>query len=314
MREERPASAVISLVVESSSRAASSYAERVNVVMDYVRQHLDRNLTLAELARVASFSPYHFHRIFKGQTGETIASFTRRARLERAVALMRSTPTRDLGSVGVEVGFATPSEFSRVFRSVYGRSPSTWDRRSRLDGAVDLTDEVAAEEAGISWPDGSGPKARLMARPACRVAYLRVRDPWQDDRLTEGYDQLLTWVRQRMIEPTDQQLLGLSWESGKVTPLDLLVYDLGITVPEDVTAEGTIGVHHLPAALAVEVHCTSLRSTAIAWEFLYGEWLPKSGYEPLDRPAVKWFRRAPDRLDSAAWDVDCSIAVRKGYV
>lgn len=41
------------------------YEKRVNRVIDHVRQHLAENLALAELARVAAFSPFHFDRVFK---------------------------------------------------------------------------------------------------------------------------------------------------------------------------------------------------------------------------------------------------------
>ena len=50
---------------------ANSYAPRVHEVMDHVRQNLSSDLSLTELAAVAHFSPHHFHRIFKGVTGET---------------------------------------------------------------------------------------------------------------------------------------------------------------------------------------------------------------------------------------------------
>ena len=83
--------------------------------MDYVRRNLDSDLSLDELAKVAYFSPYHFHRIFKATTGETLVQFTQRARLERAAYLMKASPERELGSIALEVGFSAQSDFSRVF-------------------------------------------------------------------------------------------------------------------------------------------------------------------------------------------------------
>ena len=40
------------------------YVARINRVTDYIRAHINGNLCLDTLARVANFSPYHFHRIF----------------------------------------------------------------------------------------------------------------------------------------------------------------------------------------------------------------------------------------------------------
>ena len=269
--------------------------------MDHIRGHLDEDLSLPEVAKVASFSPYHFHRIFKGMTGETVASFTRRARLERAVYLMRGSPCRELSSIAVEVGFSTPSEFSRVFRSHYGQAPSQWDRRSRLDDETDFVGDLG---------EVTDCDARIVSRDPCRVMYVRVRDPWRGAHLQDGYARLTARLEERSVAWRSGELLGMSWDSEKATPLDKLVYDLGITVPEEIAADDEFGVHELPCAKAVEVHCESLRDTAVAWDYLYRRWLPESRFEPTDMPAIKRFRRVPEVFGAGAWDVDCSIALR----
>lgn len=281
-----------------------SYEQRVHRVIDHIRAHLSDDLELRDLAKVACFSPYHFHRIFKSVTGETVAQFTRRARLERAVFLMRGS-NRDLTSIALEVGFGTPSDFSRVFRRCYGVAPSSWDRVSRLDGGVDFATTLAKQ--GVAPASG----ARITERPAQRLAYIRVRNPWQGDSLAIGFDRLQRWFAERELNWKTRQLVGLSWDSEKATPIERLVYDLGLTVDESVRADGEIGVHRLPAVRAVELHCKSLPETAVAWEFLYRDWLPTSGFEPDDIPATKRFRRTPEVFDDEAWDVDCSIAIRR---
>lgn len=271
--------------------------------MDHVRHNLTGALTLRELAAVAGYSPHHFHRVFKQATGETVSDFTRRARLERAVQLMRGSPERELSSISAEVGFATPSDFARVFRARFGRTPSSWDRVSVL-GPVDPTDGAI----GTGAPSPSTPV--LRRRPAVRVAFVRIRDPWVGDRLADGHDRLARRLGDRGIERDAGELLGLSWESAKATPTPNLTYDLGVTVGPHVEADGEIGVHELPAGRTVEIRCRTLLETAAAWEHLYNVWLPTSCWEPADGPAVKWFRRRPEVLDARAWDVDCSIAVR----
>ncbi|MEA2026248.1 MAG: AraC family transcriptional regulator [Chloroflexota bacterium] len=56
------------------------YVERVNAVIDYIEAHLGDDLTVEELAEVAHFSPFHFHRIFSAMTGETLGHFIGRLR------------------------------------------------------------------------------------------------------------------------------------------------------------------------------------------------------------------------------------------
>jgi transcriptional regulator GlxA family with amidase domain len=59
----------------------NGYAERVQRVVDYLAEHLDETLDLEVLARVACFSPYHFHRIYRALLGETVSDTLRRLRL-----------------------------------------------------------------------------------------------------------------------------------------------------------------------------------------------------------------------------------------
>jgi len=68
------------------------YEQRINAVIAYAREHLDDDLSLETLAHVAGFSPFHFHRVFKALTDETISDMVLRLRLERATALLRATP------------------------------------------------------------------------------------------------------------------------------------------------------------------------------------------------------------------------------
>lgn len=285
----------------------SSYEDRVLRVTDHVRRNLQADLSLGALAEVAHFSPYHFHRIFKAATGETLAAFVRRARLERATELMRGVPDRDLSSIALEVGFRTPSDLSRVFRDAYGIAPSRWDRRSRLDGLPHLADEIAPAS-------GEPPEVVVRERPAARVIYVRVRDPWRGfDNLAEGYARLTRALGRRGVDWREAEVVGMSWDSELATPMERLVYDLGFAVGPDVEPPEGFGVHALRACTAVEVRCASLPEIALAWEHLYAAWLPASRHEPADMPALKRFCAVPETIDADAWRLDCSIALRSRH-
>jgi AraC-like DNA-binding protein len=73
-----------------SMRRNQHYHDRVNRVLDYIAEHLDGDLSLTRLSGIACFSPFHFHRIFQGVTGETLNSHVRRVRLERAALLINA--------------------------------------------------------------------------------------------------------------------------------------------------------------------------------------------------------------------------------
>src|SRR3981081_1258272 len=72
------------MVIATSASTRREYAARMNRVVDYIQKHLAEPLDLEQLAAVACFSSFHFHRLFRAWMGETLQSFVHRLRLERA--------------------------------------------------------------------------------------------------------------------------------------------------------------------------------------------------------------------------------------
>ena len=61
-------------------------------------------MSLGALARVAAFSPFHFHRVFRAVTGETLFGFIQRVRLERSAGALLAVPDRSVLEVALEHG------------------------------------------------------------------------------------------------------------------------------------------------------------------------------------------------------------------
>ena len=89
---------------------------------DYIEAHLDDRLTLADLARVACLSPYHFSRSFKLALGIGPQRHVAQRRLNRAKTLMRRT-NQPLAWVAQEAGFCDQSHLTSVFRRETGMTP-----------------------------------------------------------------------------------------------------------------------------------------------------------------------------------------------
>lgn len=66
----------------------SDYIERINKVIDYIELNLASDIQLDDLAQIACFSKYHFHRIFYSFTDESLYSFVTRLRTERSAVLL----------------------------------------------------------------------------------------------------------------------------------------------------------------------------------------------------------------------------------
>lgn len=101
----------------------TEHSKCLEEVQHYVRNHMDEPLSREVLADVAGFSVPHLHRIFTGTTGESVASYVRRVRLQRAGFKLRFGAV-DITEVALAAGYASHAAFSKAFRQQYGYSPS----------------------------------------------------------------------------------------------------------------------------------------------------------------------------------------------
>ena len=93
------------------------YAERIIRVLVHIQQNLDDDLPLEKLARLAFFSPFHFHRVFRGMVGESVKSHIRRLRLERAAMRLKQSEMA-VTAIAFEAGYETHESFTRAFRTL----------------------------------------------------------------------------------------------------------------------------------------------------------------------------------------------------
>ena len=97
---------------------------RILRVLVYIQGHLDDVISLDDLAAVAHFSPYYFHRVFRGMVGESVMGHVRRLRLERAAHRLKSGD-HPVTRVAFEAGYETHEAFIRAALTVLSsRAPS----------------------------------------------------------------------------------------------------------------------------------------------------------------------------------------------
>lgn len=100
----------------------------VQRMQDYISNHLDEKITMAELARVSMFSPWYSYRIFKEQTGLTPSDYIRRLRLSRSAAKLKSGECR-IADIAFELGFGSVDGYQRAFHREFGCNPGEYARK-----------------------------------------------------------------------------------------------------------------------------------------------------------------------------------------
>ncbi len=106
----------------------TDYQARIDEALVWLAAHQNEDVSPARLARVAIFSPYHFHRVFRGVCGESVMQCLRRLRLESAALRLRRTGD-GVTEVALDAGFESHEGFTRAFKEHFGAPPSVWRKQ-----------------------------------------------------------------------------------------------------------------------------------------------------------------------------------------
>lgn len=291
------------------------YLQRINAVIDHVRGHLNDDLSLDTLARVAGFSPFHFHRVFKSITEETINDMVVRLRLERAAALFRAAPSLSITDAAFECGFKSVAVFSRAFKKQYGLNARQWDRQSLLKNSKNGQVLDGFHRYTIEHLSYFGKQdefaVQIRSLPEQRLAYIRVYDSYsQFSKIVDAYYRLIEWYRQRGGRLEDATLYGMSQDDPEITPLNLCRFDWCLSVPNDWKAHGDINMQMFPACEVAVIRCLGdIGQEDKALQYLFRYWLPRSRYQPANLAGMEIYRRQPIELGWETFDIDCAIPV-----
>jgi AraC-like DNA-binding protein/ligand-binding sensor protein len=103
----------------------------VQKARNYIEQHKAEPLSLSAVAKAAGASVFHFCKVFHKSTGLKFTDYVARARLEDARTQLLN-PNRRISEVAYDVGFQSLTQFNRMFKRVFGKSPTEF--RAHLNG------------------------------------------------------------------------------------------------------------------------------------------------------------------------------------
>jgi AraC-like DNA-binding protein/ligand-binding sensor protein len=103
----------------------------VGKAREYIDKHKTEPLTLSAVAKAAGASVYHFCKVFHKSTGLKFTDYVARVRLEDARTQLLN-PNRRISEVAYDVGFQSLTQFNRMFKRVFGQSPTEF--REHLNG------------------------------------------------------------------------------------------------------------------------------------------------------------------------------------
>ncbi|MEM8826671.1 MAG: AraC family transcriptional regulator [Pseudomonadota bacterium] len=258
------------------------YFKRIERVRTHILEHLDEPLDLDRLADIACLSRFHWHRIYRAMTGETIAASVRRLRLDRAAEEL-AHGERPVAEIAIRAGYAAAPSFTRAFRAAFGTAPAAF----RTDGPHAALRHAHEERNAMAF---TVQHRTIESAPAFALEHL---GPYQT--IGETFGRLFSILGAAGLMPEVTGMGGsYTDDPDRVPPAQLksLAFAL-VKAPAGDPPEPLISMVPGGGQYAVLTYRGPYSSMQDAYDWLFGTWLPQSGCEPRDAPLLEFNLNSP---------------------
>lgn len=274
------------------------WIERLNKAINYIEEHLTRDVDYAEAAKAACCSTYHFQRMFAYMAGIPLSEYIRRRKMSLAAVDLQSGDEKII-DIALKYGYASPTAFNRTFQSVQGISPSA----ARKEGAALRTyppisfkiTVKGVEEMNYRVVEKEGFRIIGVSQPLHKELeqnFMTVPKMWQQAAADGTIGRLAA-----MMNGQPMGLLGVSACN------DEEEWRYYIAVASSMPAGQELEEYYVPASTwAVFPGSGTNISLQELEQRVIREWLPTSGYEYADAPDIEVYLNAdPANAQYEVW-------------
>lgn len=293
------------------------HLQQIQRAVDYIEDHLNNDLEVAAIAKVAGFSKWHFQMVFSSAVGDSLKEYIRKRRLSVAMIDLCSSERRIL-DIALDAGFESQEAFTRAFKAMFGKTPGdcrkegaklvmslnkpriTMEYLDHLYGGINMeplikfVDEkkvagMGARFISVLSPDANNQNVigELWSRYNPRSGEIPDRANWSD----LGVVSCLSEAEEKE-HPNEMFYLA----GAEVTATE--------NVPKGMT------VITIPAGnYAVFTHKGSITKIGMTMKYIYGSWLPKSGKVLRNAPEIEVYDQR-FKHDSEESELDILIPIQ----
>ncbi len=289
------------------------HLEQIQRAVDYIEDHLNSDLQVDDIARIAGFSRWHFQIIFSASVGDSLKEYIRTRRLSKAMSEL-ATDKRIL-DIALDAGFESQESFTRAFKAMFKSTPGEC-RKNGINPShvkkIRITYEYLDHLYGGINMEPFFKKLGEMKIVGHKGVFISVLSPEKDNMVVIPalWQKFMPRVRE-VKNAKSPVVLGVCMEvpaGERKRPDECLYYAATEVTSFDNTPEG-MDQFTIPAGeYAVFTHKGVLSTFEHTMNYIYGSWLPKSG---------KKLRHAPDlemyderfKLDHPDSEIDVYIPI-----
>jgi AraC family transcriptional regulator len=272
--------------------AVETYRSQFRKVLEYIDRHLEDDLTIDRLSKVAAFSKYHFHRQFSELLGISVYKYLQLTRLKRASYQLAFRDQMPIVDISLASGYENHESFSRAFKKRIGQTPSEFRDDPQWNPWHLIYQPLKDLRIEHMKPDHQPEDVKIVLFKETKVAALEHRgDP---NSIGNSVRKFIEWRKQNHLPPQVSNTFNIFYDNPSETSPENFRLDICASTERDVIKNsfGVVG-KTIPGG-----RCAVLRYIGKSITYLYANWLPLSGEEPRDFPLflqrVKFFPDVPE--------------------
>jgi len=249
----------------------NNYNECMQRVLTTIERELEY-VTIEELIRVAGYSYYHFHRIFKAYTGESLKKYIKRLQLEKALQQMQ-IDRENITQIAMKSGYNTPSSFNKAFKEMFGVNPSEY--KQSLEPKRKLYKDIEPERIERIKP----------------IEVYTIRHVGDYEKLDETWEKLMQFAGRNRLFSNDFYAYAIAYDNPDVSNSSQLRYDACISAIKELKmkSQEIQGKTLDGGKYAVFLHKGEHAKLIDTYDAIFGGWLYESSIVLRDAPVFQKF-------------------------
>jgi AraC family transcriptional regulator len=247
--------------------AKDDYLQSIYKVIYYIEKNYNDDLTLEELSKVAGFSKYHFHRIFKSIVGENLSDYIRRVRLSNTT--MKFKTNLNITQIAQTSGYETNASFSKAFKKYFGITPREFSKNAKKKKGYTMLEPKIVEIEPIE------------------VLYARKTGDYKISA-EQAWNTIVEFAYKNNLSGKVKNRYGIAHDNPSVIEGNKIRYDACIEVSDkSIRPQGEIQSKLISGGkYAVFLHNGSYELLGETYKNI-GDWIVESGVELRDEPQIQ---------------------------
>lgn len=266
------------------------HLNQLNKVLDYIDQNLDSDLTLNKIASVGNYSVFHFHRLFRAYTTETLNEYVTRKRIEKIASILIRNKSAKMSDLSYSFGFSSNSSLTKTFKKIYEISPTKFKQLSSTQ-----YDKIIKSKNGQKFEkfeeyichinnlkNWINMKANVIAKEIEPIKMVYVNHIGVQG-LDSAFYKIIDWsAKKKLVEEESLEIVRVYNDSFKITSPDKVRMEIGIPVKETVSTELDIQYKEIePKLCLVGSFEIDLHEFEKSWSSMF-IWMNENGYKPRE--------------------------------